>query len=365
MQTGDRAWSDPGMSFPAPRPGVRYLTEGGPETEIIYRFGHDLPEFAMYPLLDDEAAVADLTTMYTAYLEVAARHGFVPLMSGLDYRASADSAGKLGISPARLADYQRRAIDFLRAVARPFEDRFPELYVAGVVGPRGDAYGTGGTMTAEEAEEYHSAQIATLRECGVDLVSAMTFNNVPEAVGVARAAHRAGLPLSMSFMVNAEGRINSGPTLAEAIQAVDGEAGDARPDFYGINCSHPVEFSAALDGGPWLDRIRSLRPNASTAEKQALCESDELDAGDPVELGGQARDISTRLPQVDIWGRVLRHLGRPPRLHRRPGFARRRLTRLQPAAWIWPSDWATRRPAAPGTGRSCCSGSCCSSSPAS
>ena len=49
--------------FPAPQPGVRYLTEGGQETELMYKHGHDLPEFAMFALLDDPAAVADLTDM--------------------------------------------------------------------------------------------------------------------------------------------------------------------------------------------------------------------------------------------------------------------------------------------------------------
>ncbi len=37
----------------------------------------------MYPLLDEQRAVADLTDMYTRYLEVAAAHGFVALMGGL------------------------------------------------------------------------------------------------------------------------------------------------------------------------------------------------------------------------------------------------------------------------------------------
>ncbi|MEA2436388.1 MAG: homocysteine S-methyltransferase, partial [Thermoleophilaceae bacterium] len=61
--------------FPEPQPGVLYLTEGGQETELMYKHGHELPEFAMYPLLDDRRAVADLTDMYTRYLEIAAEHG--------------------------------------------------------------------------------------------------------------------------------------------------------------------------------------------------------------------------------------------------------------------------------------------------
>jgi S-methylmethionine-dependent homocysteine/selenocysteine methylase len=288
--------------FPAPQPGVLYLTEGGQETELMYKHGHELPEFAMYPLLDDPRAVADLTDMYTRYLEVAAAHGFVALMGGLDYRASPDWASKLGISRDGLAEFQHRSIAFLREVARPFAGRIPQILFAGIVGPRGDAYGQDRTITADEAEEYHGVQIATLRDAGVDLVSAMTFNNVPEAVGVARAAASAGLPLSLSFMVDAAGRLTTGTTLREAIETVDAEAGDARPDFYGINCSHPVEFEPSLVDGPWLERIRSLRPNASMKEKIALCQIGHLEAGDPEALGAQMGALARRLPSVDVWG---------------------------------------------------------------
>src|SRR4051794_28873024 len=122
--------------FPEPQPGVLYLTEGGQETELMYKHGHELPEFAMYPLLDDRRAVAHLTQMYTSYLEVAAAHGFVALMGGLDYRASPDWAAKLGISRDGLAEFQLRSIAFLREVARPFQHQLPQVLVAGVVGPR-------------------------------------------------------------------------------------------------------------------------------------------------------------------------------------------------------------------------------------
>jgi homocysteine S-methyltransferase len=288
--------------FPETQPGVLYLTEGGQETELMYKHGHELPEFAMYPLLDSPRAVADLTRMYTRYLEVAAEYGFSVLIGGLDYRASPDWASKLGISPEGLAEYEHRSIEFLRDVAQPFAGQIPQVLIAGVVGPRGDAYGRNGTITADEAEEYHGVQIRTLRQAGVDLVSAMTFNNVPEAVGVARAAARAGLPLSLSFMVDPAGRLLSGPSLQDAIETVDHQAGDARPDFYGINCSHPVEFGPALGEGTWIERIRSLRPNASVAEKQALCQIGHLEAGDPEMLGAQMGALARRFPHIDVWG---------------------------------------------------------------
>ena len=187
-------------------------------------------------------------------------------------------------------------------MAGPFERQIPRILIAGIVGPRGDAHGHDRTITAGEAEEYHAVQIETLRRAGVDLVRAMTFNNVPEAVGVARAADRAGLPLSLSFMIDSAGRLTTGPTLKDAVEAVDEQAGDARPDFCGINCSHPVEFEPALAPGPSLERLRSLRPNASTSEKQALCRIGHLEAGDPEEPSAQMAALAGRLPRVDVLG---------------------------------------------------------------
>jgi homocysteine S-methyltransferase len=288
--------------FPAQREGVLYLAEGGQETEIMYRHGHDLPEFAMFPLLDDPRAVSDLRGMYERYLEVAARNQFVALMGGLDYRASPDWSTKLGFDHAALVDWQIRAIDFLRDVSKPFKAQLPGVMIVGTVGPRGDAYALNRTITTDEAEDYHSTQIETLKRGGVDVVSAMTFNSTAEAIGVSRAVARAGLPLIVNFTVDSTGRLMSGPTVREAIESVDAQAGDDRPDFYGINCSHPIEFEPALEPGDWIARVRSFRPNAAMMEKQQLCQIGHLVDGNPPELGAQMGALARRYPHIDIWG---------------------------------------------------------------
>jgi homocysteine S-methyltransferase len=130
----------------------------------------------------------------------------------------------------------------------------------------------------------------------------MTFNNVPEAVGVSRAAARAGLPLTVSFTLDNTSRLKSGPSLKQAIAVTDAASGDARPEFYGINCSHPLEFEPALEAGDWIKRIRSLRPNAAMMEKQQLCQIGHLEDGDPAELGRQMGGLARRYRHIDIWG---------------------------------------------------------------
>lgn len=288
--------------FPERSEGVFYLAEGGQETEIMYRHGHDLPEFAMYPLLDNRAAMADLKLMYERVLDAAAEHGFVALISGLDYRGSPDWGGKLGYSRSALADALLGSIGFLRDVALPYQSGGDKVLIGGIVGPRGDAYSLNRTITAEEAEEYHSFQLEVLKQAAVDVVTAMTFNNVPEAVGVARAAATFCLPISIAFTLDGNHRLKSGPSVKEAIEAVDAATGDARPDFYGINCSHPLEFEPALEAGDWILRVRSLRPNASAMDKIALCKIGHLEDGDPVDLGRRMGALSRRYPHIDVWG---------------------------------------------------------------
>ena len=173
-------------AFPARRPGRRYLTEGGIETEIMYRWGHELPHFAMYPLLEDPRAMVDVRGMYRAFLDVAAARGFSVLMGGLDYRASPDWGRLVGYSPAGLAEANLRSIAFLRELAAEYADDIDEILVQGFVGPRGDAYERDVSMTREEAEDYHAVQLATLAEADVDLAWAFTFSDEEEAIGVAR-----------------------------------------------------------------------------------------------------------------------------------------------------------------------------------
>ena len=106
---------------------VLYLAEGGVETEIMYRHGHTLREFAMFELMDKPEAVADMRDMYRRYLDVAARHGFGALLAGFDYRASPDWAKKLGYSYDGLREMQEKCIGFLKDVSAPYAGQIPKI----------------------------------------------------------------------------------------------------------------------------------------------------------------------------------------------------------------------------------------------
>ena len=198
-------------------------------------------------------------------------------------------------------DTRMHSIEFLREIASEYASEIPGILIQGLIGPRGDAYERNETITENEAEDYHSVQLETLKKADVDLALAITFNNIPESIGVTRAAAKIGVPLAISLTLDSTSNLSSGPSLVEAITTIDKET-DQSPEFYSINCSHPVEYEPAIEPGDWINRVRGVRPNASKMEKMALCQIGHLEDGDPIELGELCGDLSKRYPHMDIWG---------------------------------------------------------------
>lgn len=292
--------------------GRDLTTTGGMETWLQYVDGFELQHFCLFDLLNEPRAEAALRDYHRKVIEAALPHGFGVLVEGLHYRASRDWASLLGYSPEALAEINIRGIAFYRALAEEYETEASPMPVGGVLGPRGDAYKIGRLPDAAEAEDYHAEQIATFERAGADLVTAATFSSIEEATGVARAAKAQGMPLVISFTLNETGRLATGPSVREAVEAVDA-ATAATPAYYMINCSHPLEFERALEPGRWLRRLGGFMPNAVSLEKGKLCQLGHLEDGDPEELGRQMGDLARRFPHVTVWGGCCgtdsRHLG--------------------------------------------------------
>jgi homocysteine S-methyltransferase len=157
-------------------------------------------------------------------------------------------------------------------------------------------------MSEEDAQRYHSLQVEVFSETEADMVSAITMTNVNEAIGLARAAAAAGMPAAISFTVETDGRLPTGQPLKDAIVQVDAATGGT-PAYFMINCAHPTHFQGILNSKePWTARIRGLRANASRRSHAELDNSPDLDAGDPVELGAQYRDLRRLLPKLNVLG---------------------------------------------------------------
>jgi S-methylmethionine-dependent homocysteine/selenocysteine methylase len=278
-----------------------YITDGGIETVLIHHHGLDLPCFASFPLLADEDSTQVVRRYFEDYIALAERNNAGLLMDTLTWRANPDWGEQLGYSAEQLAAANKRAVQ----LAREIRDAHPlvPILISGCVGPRGDGYEPGELMTAGEAEDYHSAQIAALAEAGVDFITALTLTYVDEAVGIARAAQRTGLPVVISFTLETDGRLPSGQALRSAIEETDART-DSAPTYYMVNCAHPTHFASVLaeDAGPWRERIHGLRPNASKKSHAELDDSPELDEGDPAEWAADYAALRPHLPNLEIVG---------------------------------------------------------------
>ena len=90
--------------------------------------------------------------------------------------------------------------------------------------------------------------------------------------------------------------------MKEPVEGVDAAAAGA-PAYFMINCAHPTHFEDALNAGEaWTGRIRGLRANASRKSHAELDGSDELDTGNPAELGLQYRELLGRLKNLRVLG---------------------------------------------------------------
>jgi S-methylmethionine-dependent homocysteine/selenocysteine methylase len=282
--------------------GGMFLTDGGIETTLIFHYGLELPYFAAFHLLKDKAGTEALLKYYRSYAPIACLHRAGFILESPTWRASADWGAKLGYSRAALADANRSAIDLMRDLREQFEDSHSAMVISGCVGPRGDGYDPGQVMSEAEAEAYHGQQIDAFRQTDVDLITAITMTNTPEAIGVVRAASTCELPVVISFTVEIDGRLPTGESLKEATVAVDA-ATDNAPAYYMINCAHPTHFDAVLaTSEPWVARLRGIRANASRRSHAELNEAPDLDDGDPVELGAQYAHLLRKQPHINVLG---------------------------------------------------------------
>jgi homocysteine S-methyltransferase len=277
-----------------------WLTDGGMETAMVFHEGLDLPQFASFTLLDSDHGQAALGRYYTAFLDEAAAQGAGFVLDSATWRASAGWGRVMGLEPVQVDAVNRAAVELIRGMKDERGRVGQMVLINGVIGPHGDAYAPDLILSADAAQKYHQRQVEVLASAGVDIVSAMTISSHGEAIGIAKAAQAVDQPVALSFTLETDGRLVSGMTLADAIHRTDDATGGA-PVWYGINCAHPDHFRHIL-AGDWLDRIGSLRANASRQSHAELDEATALDDGDPAELASDYHHVLHFLPGLRVVG---------------------------------------------------------------
>jgi S-methylmethionine-dependent homocysteine/selenocysteine methylase len=289
-------------ALPQTEDGATVLTDGGLETALIFHDGIDLPYFAACELLRSEHGMRVLLDYFDESASIAAEAGLPFAVESPTWRANPDWTTRLGYSAEEFAEVNREGVRMAEEVRRRHETARTPVVIAGVVGPRSSGYSLQSLQSAQQAAEYHYAQMGVFAETQADYISAMTLTYSDEAVGMARAAEATGMPIVISFTVETNGLLASGESLRRAIEAVD-TGTDAYPEYYMINCAHPTHLPAGLDSAePWARRIRGYRANASLRSHREINAADDLDDGDPHELAQQLRELRERMPQLSVVG---------------------------------------------------------------
>jgi S-methylmethionine-dependent homocysteine/selenocysteine methylase len=279
-----------------------FVTDGGLETTLIFHEGLTLPCFASFELLKDEAGWTTLHRYFAAYAEIARAGKTGLVLETPTWRANPDWGAKLGYDAVALADVNRKSVSLLLEVRDRFETPATPIVISGNLGPRGDGYQATLRMTEDQARAYHAPQVETFAQTDADMVAAFTMNYVEEAIGIVRAAQAAAMPVAISFTLETDGKLPSGDTLEHAVTRTDAATG-GYPAYYMINCAHPTHFSHTIkSAGRLAGRIRGLRANASKRSHKELDESPDLDAGNPVELGAEYRELKSVLPKLSVVG---------------------------------------------------------------
>jgi homocysteine S-methyltransferase len=282
--------------------GDFFMTDGGIETTLIFLEGQDLPHFAAFHLLKTPEGESVLRKYFLTYAELAKRFHTGLVLETATWRANPDWGEKLDYSKDTLAEANMKAVRLIEEIRSDYETPKTPIVISGCVGPRADEYVTDRAMSDKEAEAYHRAQIETFAGTAADLVTAITMSCAEEAVGLARAAKQANMPVAISFTVETDGRLPTGQSLGDAIKQVD-DATFSYPAYFMINCAHPSHFAQAVEGGePWVERIRGLRANASRMSHAEMNEALELDTGNATELGREYADLKRRLGHLNVMG---------------------------------------------------------------
>jgi S-methylmethionine-dependent homocysteine/selenocysteine methylase len=279
-------------------PAPAYVSDGGLETDLIFHRGVDLPEFASFPLVEDDAGRALLRDYYDGYAAVASRAGAGLTLESPTWRANPDWGARVGYDGVALDRDNAAAIAFLQRLRDSYAD-LADVRVIGAIGPRGDGYVAGERADPDEAAGYHLGQVEAFARAGADLVAAYTLTGPEEGIGVVRAARSAGLPVLVGFTVETDGRLPDGTSLRDAVAQVD--AADA-PDGFVVNCAHPTHIAPGLEPGDWLDRIVQVNPNASTQTHEELDAAEELDEGDLDLLRTSYDALRPSLPSLRVVG---------------------------------------------------------------
>lgn len=244
---------------------------------------------------------------HKAFCDIAIKYNRPINIEVLTWRASKNWYDEMNISAEQRAKIPQTCVNFAkRMVEYVNQNSIGGAYgiVAGTVGPMSDAYTHDSTSSFEQAREYHKETVKSIKDTGLDSFLAATMTGSTEASAISAAAVEQGMKCYISFTLGSDGKLPSGETLKEAIEKVDSIAA---PEYFEINCSHPIYIKPILTKGienreKWVKRIQGIRANGSSKTHEELDRSDNLDEGNPKQWAKELKELCDISSAIKLLG---------------------------------------------------------------
>ncbi len=217
------------------------------------------------PLIYHDKGREKLAEIYQQYREIAARAALPILLCAPTWRIDQVRLAEAGFDKSLLFD----AVSFMRKLQQQWQTTDSEVFIGGLLGPKNDCYKPEQAESAEAAEAFHQWQIEQLALAGVDCIIAQTIPAVSEALGMARALTRSGVPAIISFVINRKAQVLDTTPLIDAINMID-DSLVTPPLGYMINCVYPTFLCAETQPPALFKRLLGIQANSSSLDHSQL-----------------------------------------------------------------------------------------------
>lgn len=247
------------------------------------------PSLVHAPLIYEAKGRAELTHLYSGYLNIAASANLPFLMSTPTWRSNRERLLESNISPSINPD----AVKFLQEIRDAKAIVPTKVKVGGTIGCKNDCYLPQEALTSINAEQFHAWQIEQLAMGGVDFLIAVTLPELGESLGIARAMAKTGLPYIISYVINRKGCLLDGTPLIDAIDQIDSRV-DVAPFGYMVNCSYPTFLCANNQPDALFKRLIGISANASSLDHCELDGSEQLESEAVSDWGDKMLELNTK-----------------------------------------------------------------------
>ena len=221
----------------------------------------------------DDIGKVELETLYRGYISIALDAEIPILLLTPTWRANYERVKNAEVN----SDINADAVRFMLDLRERYGSDASMIKVGGLIGCKNDSYKPEEGLSKSESELFHSWQIDHLARAGVDYLLATTLPNVMEAIGIAKAMEKTGVPYILSFVIDRNGLVLDGTDLWGAISLIDSETVH-QPLCYMVNCSYPTFLHAEQQPKALFTRLLGFQANSSSLSHSELDDSAELQA---------------------------------------------------------------------------------------